>query len=206
MDEKTYNTNLPNFLHRSQSQIDDERERQERMRRDFNLKGARQTPAEAAYARSFEIENSIRANLEQINPESQPEAYKQTLLQLAETKSEQGAFPEAADIAEQAGDLVAANEYRTKYAAVLLDDEVRCDCPAETVQVPARGLRGEPVTRTIEIPSEFIAGQVYSQKHRTIMPLVMCANCGLVNVRDHVDTTDYSLIETDRGSLPEVKK
>jgi hypothetical protein len=205
MDEKVYNTSLPTFLHRSQSQIDEERHRQERMRRDLNLKGARQTPAEMAYARSFELENTIRGNLEQIDREKHPDVYNETLLQLAEVKAEQGSFAEAADIAEGTGDLVIANEYRAKHEAIYLDDGVSCACDTQTVNVQSRGLRGEPITETVEVPNEFVAQEVYSQKHGRIMPLVKCAHCGTMNVRDHRDATDYSEIEADRGPLPEAK-
>lgn len=206
MDEKAYNTSLPTFLHRSQSQIDEERHRQERMRRDLNLKGAKQTPAEMAYARSFELEDTIRGNLEQIDRENHPDVYHETLLQLAEVKADQGLFAEAADIAEGSGNLAIANDYRAKHAAIYLDDDISCDCDTQTVNVQSRGLRGEPITETVEVPNEFVVQEVYSQKHARIMPLVKCANCGTMNVRDHKDVTDYSKIEIDRGPLPEAKK
>jgi hypothetical protein len=203
MDANAYNSKLPTFLHRSAEQIQAETERQERPRRDLALKGARQTPAEIAYARSFEIEKAVRANLAQIEPNT--EAYRQTTLQLAEVLADQGKFAEASDLAASAGDEVAAAEYADRHNALIADDDMVCECPADTVTVQTRGTRNEPITRTVEIPNEYIAGEVYSQVHERIMPLVKCGHCGFANIKTHNANTDLSLIETDRGPLPEVK-
>jgi hypothetical protein len=199
MDERTYNANLPDFLHRSAEQLAEERERQDRIRRDYNLKGARQTPAETAYARSFELEPVIRGNLAAVADD--PEAYKETLLQLAEVKADQGEFAEASSLAAEAGNSDVATEYASRRIAVEIDDSLACNCPAETIRL--RTPNGGQAAA--DIPSQFIAGEVYSIKHGRPMPLVRCAVCGFDNVTTGPPNPDLSPIEQDRIALPEAK-
>lgn len=200
MNEKVYNANLPAFLHRTDEQLAEERERQERMRRDLRLKGARQTPAEIAYARAFELEPVIRGNLEQIDKNLHPGAYNETLLQLAEVRAGQGDFTEASNLAAEAENPEMATEYASLHLAVALDDDVTCNCPAETVRV--RTPQGQA---SADIPPTFVATEVYSQKHGRAMPLVRCANCGFQNVQESPTPPDLSAIERDRMQLPEGK-
>lgn len=157
---------LPEFLQRTPEQLREEEARQQKLR-DLHSR-ARQTPAEQQYARAILVEPTIRMNLMQLEKGS--EAYKQTMLQLAENLSEQGRFKEAITTATRYADEVTLDQYRSLQAALEADDNETCDCPDDKY-------------RNKDVPGSFIAGEVFSEKHNKVMPIVRCGKCGFSNIR-----------------------
>jgi len=172
---------LPDFLKRTPEQLAAEESRQTILR-DLAAKGAVQSPAEMQVGHAMAAETAIRANLAAIDKTEHPDAYAQTQLQLAEVLAEQGKFTEAGDLDPQ---------YKTLMEAVDIDDDHKCECVGEKVQT--RNERGEPIT--VEIPTEFVAQEVFSEKHGKIVPLVVCSKCGLANAKEDFVPVDLSNIE-----------
>ncbi len=187
------NTALPSFLHRTAEQIETENNRQATLS-DLHLKGAKQSPAEERYAQAMLQEKAIRANLEAINEAEHPEAYQQTLLQLAEVLADQGKFDEALSVTAGVDDE-AATHYQQLANGVAMDDEETCDCPPETTTLQERNARGEAVTTTVEIPTEFVAGEVYSAEKGKVVAIMKCSKCGFTNIKDAPAPPDLSAIE-----------
>lgn len=176
-------TNLPPFLQRTPEQIADEEARQQ-IARDLHLKGARQTPAEMRIGQAMLAEEAIRKNLDLIDPEAQPDVYRETEIMLAESLAEQGRYTEAAEIDPQWESMVEAIERP--------DDEF-CDCPEDGVQT--RNAQGAV---TIPVPKLFIATEVL--KEGQLVPLVVCAKCGQMNATpEHDPTHGLAAIETNRN-------
>lgn len=175
-------TQLPSFLHRTPEQINDEMARQSILR-GFHLKGARQNAAEIKIGQAMVAEQAIRANLKLIMKSREPEVYRETRLQLAESLANQGKFRQATNVAEKL-DQEYARHYRRLAKAVDRDDSETCDCATKTITADERNARGQAVTTEIEVPNEYVAAEVFSEKHGKIMPVVVCAICGKRNVRD----------------------
>ena len=178
---------LPSFLHRTPEQIRDENARQQILR-DAALKGAKQTPAEIKIGYAMMAEEAIRGNLELIDAKAQPEVYYETRMQLAEALAEQGKFADAAKIDPQ---------YQAFADAVTRDDDEVCDCVPDTTELQGQNARGENVSQLIEIPNQFIAAEVYSEKHGKIVPLVKCAICGDINIKADHDSS-HNLVEVEK--------
>jgi len=172
---------LPDFLKRTPEQIASEESRQTILR-DLHAKGAVQTPAEMQVGHAMAAETAIRANLAAIDRTEHPDAYAQTLSQLAEVLATQGKFMEAGSLDPQ---------YKTLTEAVDIDDDHKCQCVGDKVQT--QNARGEPIT--VEIPTEFVAAEVFSEKHGKIVSLVVCSRCGLANAKEDFVPADLSNIE-----------
>jgi hypothetical protein len=143
---------------------------------------SKQSPAEMQIGQAMAAETAIRANLAAIDRDEHPDAYAQTQLQLAEVLAEQGKFTEAGDLDPQ---------YKTLMEAVDVDDDKKCECSGDKVQT--QNARGEPIT--VEISTEFVAQEVFSEKHGKIVPLVVCSRCGLANAKETFVPADLSDIE-----------
>lgn len=163
---------LPTFLQRTPEQIEAENQRQQILR-DLHLKGAKQTPTEMKIAQATLAEKAIRANLQSI---TDPIVRRETELELAESLADQGRFREAAEFNP---------EFQRMVEAVERPDNQFCHCPEDGVQ--ARNAQGAV---TIPVPNNFVLGEVFSEKHGRIVPLVMCAKCGHLNATPEHDSSN----------------
>lgn len=186
---------VPSFITTTEERRLAEQERQ-RIARDLHLKGARQTPAERDFARAIWAEKVIRNNLKALgkNKRKNKDAIIQTKLQLSEVLATQGKFSEAGKLIKGL-DKDAYKHYRSLQDALVRDDDATCPCKGHPINVQTRTARG-PVVETVVIPSENVVAEVYSTRHRKMMPLVRCS-CGTMNITGNTPAVP-NLVEAEK--------
>jgi hypothetical protein len=150
-------TELPDFLKLSDEQISAEKERQRRLRVDFNSR-VRQTGAQTEFARALIIESEIRKEIEATGGDDQLKN------RLAEVLAAQGRFIEAADTAAGADEQDFYNN-----AAAAIYDATDCECEPPLTAGPNNSLLRMPKHRVIK--------EVYSLKEGRFGYLVECNGC-----------------------------
>ena len=162
-------SDLPPFLDRTPEQLEAERRRQQ-IAREQHLKGARQSRIEVQVARGRDREHAIRANLVEIQPET--DLHRDTIVQLADALAEQGRYAEAAELDPQ---------WRSTAEAIERDDGERCDCTDD-----ADRIRVGNTVQEIEIPHAIVAGEIFSDRHGGPVSLIRCVKCGHENAVPNV--------------------
>jgi len=153
--------NLPPFLMRTPQQLGAEKARQDTARA-AHSRGARLSRAERMLSRASLVENAIRANLAQLDRRKQAGAWRETMVQLAEALAEQGKFEEAAQTAKEAGNTDLYYECLRLDAAVWRNDSDDCNC---------------------DRAHQFTLREIWSEKHRALVPVKTCAVCNLANAK-----------------------
>lgn len=150
---------LPDFLRLSEDDLEREKKRQDRLRRDFNSR-TKQTPIHEEMARAMILEESLRTSLANADDDIRDHIADR----LADNLAAQGRFAEAATTASN-------EDLRTFYkrAAEAIYDNVECsdDGPVQSV--------GQ--TR-IKLPKYRIIKEIYSLRTGQFGFIVECNICG----------------------------
>lgn len=149
---------LPDFLQLSSKDVKREKERQTRLKQEFNSR-ARQTPPEMEAARALIIEDSLRDALKNESGEERNRIKNQ----LSENLAQQGRFLEASQTAHD-GDL---KQFFEKAADAVFNRE-KCDCAGKIKKVA--GVR-------LQMPKSRVIKEIYSIKEKVFGFLVECASC-----------------------------
>lgn len=166
---------IPIWLRRTPEQQAADQALQERLRQ-AQGPGRRPSRLEAQLIRAEAIKQSATAHLRHLysDPEANPAHVITAEAQLADALAMEGNFRSAAVL--HPNDEQSAR-YEAIAEAVERDDDERCNCPITTVPDPAAS------NRTITLVPDTIDEIVFSAKHRKLMPLVRCTQCGDMNVR-----------------------
>ncbi len=192
---------IPIWLRRTPAQQADDRALQERLRT-AQGPGRRQTPTEAHLIRAAAVKRAAEAELEQLNRDENPNPLhiENALKQLADAVAAEGNFIQAS---EMHPDPVQAERYQKIAEAIERDDgDPGCNCEAKQGNDPATG---QNVVMTPEIISEL----VFSPKHDKLMPLVLCAACGDMNVKAapaHLEERQRAIQEAHRAERERRRK
>lgn len=153
---------LPDFLKLSEEQIEAEKVRQDRLRRDHNMR-VRQSGAQTEFARALIIEEEIRKELESTNRPAVE--LNQLHDRLAEVLAAQGRFIEAAQTAVDADQ----QEFYRKAAAAVYD-ATECECGNKLAAGPNGG--------QLRLPKYRVIKEIYSLKTGQFGYLSECSTCG----------------------------
>lgn len=169
-------TNLPAFLEMTPAQIARSQQIQEETRQ--ALFGRVQANQEEAHLiRGIHLEEAARATLEVLHQEKRrkgrAEAVSLQLARLADAYASQGRFEEAAAVHPVKS---RANEYTAIKAAIDRPDSGICKCAPLEVKDPASD-------KILSIPTLNKVMDVYSTKHKRLVPLIRCEECGYLNAR-----------------------
>lgn len=173
---KPNTTNLPAFLEMTPAQIAVSNRIQEEVRQALHGR-VQANQEEARLIRGIHAERAARATLDVLAKEKRrkgrSEAVKLHLAKLADAYAEQGRYTEAAKLHPV---KARAKEYSAIEAAISRRDTDSCKCVGDEVTDPVSG-------KTLHIPNVNHVIDVYSIKHKRMMPLIRCEKCGHLNVR-----------------------
>lgn len=158
---------LPKWLRRTDAEVAAEDAVQAERRAGFGR--GHLTEAEQLISRGALLEQTARGNL--TAAEGNAQATKQYKAQLAEAMAMQGRYTEAA---RHHPDKQMTAHYRAINKAIGRSDTARCRCP------DTRATIGDT---PIAITPRFERQRVFSVKHRGLVSVVECSQCGDVNVR-----------------------
>lgn len=153
---------LPDFLQLSDDDLEREKQRQDRLRRDFNSR-VKQAPVQEEMARAMILEESLQTSLTNADADIRDHIADR----LADNLAAQGRFVEAATTASN-------EDLRTFYkkAAEAIYDNSECACDGKI----------ESVGQTrIQLPKYRVLKEIYSLKSGQFGFLVECNACGQWN-------------------------
>lgn len=179
MANKKYKFDLPAYL-TDPERLKKEAENQAELREAMNVRG-RPSPAELARMFAIRKEDTARQALKGADWESA--AFQRDLL--AEALIEQGRFEDAGHTAHS--DHWRKEAYRLKHA-MERDDTDNCECP--------------DVDPNTKLPHRNVERQIWSEKHKSYMPVVVCNLCGETNIRPRPD--DLRHLETKRTKAQKI--
>lgn len=177
---------FPNWLHRTEAEIEEEARTQEQRRAGYSR--ANLTREEELISRGELLERTSRGNLDAIQKDKEFWGEGITLQGHAQTRAEELTIQEQEELERLAQSLSMQGRHeeaaghsaeQKKYyqgivAAIEMDDSEKCDCE-DTV-----GKIGE---QDIAITPRFAAREVFSLTHQKIVSLVTCNKCGHENAR-----------------------
>jgi len=167
-------TKLPAFLEMTAEQIATSKRIQEEVRQALHGR-VQANQEEARLIRGIHAERAARATLRVLSIETRrkgrSEAIKVHLARLADALADQGRYEEAA-VTHPAKSR--AKEYLAIHAAIERPDSDICSCSPKEIRDPASG-------KTLRIPTHNKVEDVYSQKHKRMVPLVRCSSCPHLN-------------------------
>ena len=169
-------TTLPDFLQLTDEQIATSERIQRQVAQAMHGR-VQANREEARLIQGIHAERSARATLETLANEGRrkgrAEAANVQLGRLAEALADQGRFSEAAATHP---DAKRAKELRKIQEAIERDDAEICDCKPEEVNDPVSN-------KKLRLPLENVVDEVFSPKHKRMMPLIRCNKCGDLNVK-----------------------
>lgn len=153
---------LPDFLKLSEDDLEREKQRQDRLRRDFNSR-VKQSPVQEEMARAMILEESLRTS----HTSAGDDIRNHIADRLADNLAAQGKFAEAATTAS---DESLRTFYKKAAEAIYGNSECACDGKIESI--------GQ--TR-IQLPKYRVLKEIYSLKSGQFGFLVECNTCGQWN-------------------------
>lgn len=167
-------TKLPAFLEMTDHQIAESNRIQAEVRQALHGR-VQASREEARLIRGIHAERAARATLAVLSVEKKrphrSQAINLHLAKLADAFADQGRYEEAASTHPV---RARAKQYLAIQAAIDRPDSDICSCPPREVKDPLSG-------KMLRIPTHNKVEDVYSQKHRRMVPLVRCSSCPHMN-------------------------